>query len=480
MNRTVKNSAIYLSGTIIMAVLGFVNTMLLTRIVSQQVYAMYGLLTTSVTAITMFISFGFDTSYMRFYYNHTFSQKQYLFKCLKIPFIILVLFAIILFEPSQSFLVFIFDSKFSFYAILILLAYICSAVLHRFSQITARMEQFAGNYIISNIVCRSGFILILAIAYFLLPQISFNMVLISFLISSTASVLINLVIFKKVDSKANCCQDVVTQKDLFLYGFPYMINNVLLLVIPVIEKIVIRDLVGWEVLSIYTAAAVFQTVVMLLSNTITNIWKPIVFKNCNDPKMFKPILHDFGIAAMVIVTIGLSACILLRRWLVLLLGSDYRVVYIIAPTVCFGACFNIVTLIYSVGIDIQKKTFHLVVAPIIQAVISIGLLFLLTPRLGLIGVAIATLVSIVVSKTYKILISFSLYNTGRGEYKSVLLCIVCVASSFGTLFFTSLVSDILISVLLIIFMLLILNKDIVPLYKTVVGLIKPTQTQRNV
>ena len=88
MNKTVRNSAVYMSGTIIMAILGFASTMILTRILSTRVYAMYGLLNTFSTAVIMFISFGYDSSYMRFYYSHGYSQKKFMIKSLKIPIII--------------------------------------------------------------------------------------------------------------------------------------------------------------------------------------------------------------------------------------------------------------------------------------------------------------------------------------------------------------------------------------------------------
>ena len=64
MTKTAKNSLIYLSGTVIMGVLGLVNTALLTRLLPQQVYAMYGLLTSFVTAADMFVVFGYDQAYM--------------------------------------------------------------------------------------------------------------------------------------------------------------------------------------------------------------------------------------------------------------------------------------------------------------------------------------------------------------------------------------------------------------------------------
>ena len=99
MNKTAKNSIIYLFGTIIMGLLGFVSTMILTRFLSQRVYAMYGLLATFHTTINMFVSFGYDSSYMRFYYTHPYSQKRYMFECLKVPLIIFTVVTLLIIEP---------------------------------------------------------------------------------------------------------------------------------------------------------------------------------------------------------------------------------------------------------------------------------------------------------------------------------------------------------------------------------------------
>ena len=84
-----------MSGTIIMAILGFASTMILTRILSTRVYAMYGLLNTFSTAVIMFISFGYDSSYMRFYYSHGYSQKKFMIMSLKIPIIIFLAFSLL-------------------------------------------------------------------------------------------------------------------------------------------------------------------------------------------------------------------------------------------------------------------------------------------------------------------------------------------------------------------------------------------------
>lgn len=427
---------------------------------------MYGLLTTFMTAATTFIAFGYDSAYSRFYYQHNFTSKRFIWHTLRTPMIVFAVFALVLLEPNRFLIRSVFDEDFSLLTVLLLLVYAFFAFVHRFTQLTARMEERAVNYVGSNFVGKFGFVAIILGIYLIARPVSFDWVVISFLISGAVATIMNLYIFTQLSDRCNTTGETITEKDLFTYGFPYMLNNVIVLVVPLVEKVIIREVAGWEMLGIYTAAAIFQTVIMLISNTVINIWNPLVYKHCDDETFFKPVLHLFGLAATVIVVTGLAFCILLRRWLVLVLDSNYYSVYIIAPAILFGACFNVLNIIYSVGINIKKKTGYFIVSPLLQLAISVGLCYLLVPTMGLVGVAIATLASLVISKTYRMLVGMHLYNTGVSEWKTVALCIFGVAASVFTLFSTSLVSDVLVFALLIALVVIVVNKEFVSLIRS--------------
>lgn len=477
MNKTAKNSIIYLGGTITMGLLGFVNTMLLTRILSQQVYAMYGLLATFVTAADMFVAFGYDQAYMRFYYSHDRRPKGFLWECLKVPLVLFAIFALVLLEPGQHLVRYIFEDKLSLIAVLALIGQILFSSAHRFTQLTARMGGCAGNYVFSNIISKSGFIGLLLVVWLVLKDVAFEWVVVSFMVMAAASTAVNLVVFRKIAKHRNPEGKPVTNKELLQYGFPYMINNVIVLLIPVLEKVIIRDLAGWEVLSIFTAASIFQTVVAMLNNTLINIWNPIVYKHCEDETTFKPILHTFGMMGTIVLALGTAACILLRRWLVLLLDAKYYTVYIIAPVILLAACLNVLSTIYSVGINIRKKTVHLVIAPILQIIMSVALCYLLIPSMGLIGVGIAVLCSIGVARGYRILVGMHYYNTGHREIKTFLVCGLCITAAVGAMFLTSLISDIFISVSLLLVVCIIMNKEIITTVKSIWGLVGKNRKQ---
>ena len=460
MNKTAKNSIIYFVGTVTMGIMGLVSTMILTRFLPQKVYAMNGLLATFHTIVTMLVSLGYDSAYMRFYYEHPYSQKRYIAECLKVPAILFGLVTLVLIEPGQHIIEYIFGIKLSALVIFLMIIYFLFSFVHRFSQLTARMEGYAGNYVLSNIVGKSGFILVLVPLYLLFSEVPFDKVIVSHAIAAILAMLINLLIYKKIWNKRNEKHTIVNNTDMLAYGFPITINCIIVLLIPMAEKIIIRELAGWEVLSVFTAASIFQTVMLMISNTVTSIWNPMVFKYCEDEGRLKPIMHRFGQMGVVISVLGVTACILLRRWLVLILDSAYYEVYIIAPVILLTGCFNLLFVIYSVGINIKKKTWHLIIAPVFQFILSVIMCFLLIPKYGLVGVGLAILVSTGVNRFYTIIVGLRLYDTGENETKTIIVIIASIAAAVISLFRTSLLDDIAVSVALFVFAIIVMNKDL--------------------
>lgn len=471
MNKTAQNTVIYFVGTVLMAVIGLVNTMLLTRVLTEEAYVLYGFLHNFATTAVMFLCFGFDSSYSRFYYKHNQTQQRFLWRVLLIPCGLFLVLTLAIIEPHQWVVQQIFGEKLSLWAMILVIAYLLVSLVHRFTQLTARMEERAVNYVASNFIGRFGFVaLVFAVFLMAREKVDFHWVLLSSLVGACLATFLNLWILFTMKAAANEAGEFISHRAMIAYGLPNMLNNVLVAAVPLIEKIVIRKVLGDDaslsILGVYTAAAVFQTVVSMVTLTVSNVWNPLVFKHCENKKVFKPILHDFGMAISCVAIVGFALCLLLRRWLVLLLDAAYFDAYILAPTICFCACYSILTIVYGAGISITKKTMHHVIEPVAQLLISTGLCYWLLPILGLTGVGVAMLASMMISRTYKIIVGLHLYNTGVSEHKMWVLVSLCTAVAFSSLFFTSFLADAVMSALLIAAMLLVLNKDLLAVIQT--------------
>ena len=465
MKKAARNSIIYMAGMIIIAIISFFNTIILTRILPGQVFAQYGLLTTFTTASITVISLGMDAAYTRFFYESGYSASRYLLKSFTIPFFVLIIFMLLLLEPNHRLLNYVFEDGITKQFIWLFVGYILFSLFGKFTQLTARMGEFAINYVLSNLIAKAGFVVIIFIVCWVISDVTLSWVVFSFTVASALAMFINISTLYKVKTIRISEHKRVTTTEMLKYGMPFMLSNVMMLIIPLIERLIVRELAGWEVLSIYTAASVFYTVIALMKNTIDNIWNPIVFQYYKNEELFKPLLHDFGLAITWITVMGLGLCIFLRRWLVLILDSRYFDVYLIAPAIMYTACFEIYTLIYSVGINTAKKTVHVICASLIQIIISVALCYLLIPKTGLIGAGIASLFSIIISRIYKIVLGLYYYGTGRREWKTSLLWLMGAVASVIVMFSTTVVSDVFVFIALGVVCFIVINREGIILLK---------------
>lgn len=472
MNKVVKNSFIYLCATVLTSFLGFVNSMLMTRWLTTSVYAQYGLFATFTSAVLMLSILGFDASFNRFFFSHNKTYGQYLKLCLKYPLIAFGVFALFLLEPKQIITKFIFGEDTIYALSIILVIYIAISIIQRFFMQTLRMEEKAFSYSLINLIGSSGFILIIVYFFYITHNVTFVKVALSFIITSAIALTINIVALKKILIKKGKGTEEINKDHMWKYGYPIMINNSLALIIPLIERLIIRDISGWEMLSLYTSAMIFSTIISIMSLTVNNIWEPIVYKYFNNEQLFKPILHTVGMSVSLLSCLGLAILILTRRWLVLLIGEDYHSVYIIIPCIMYASSFNIVSNIYAVGINIKKKTSHYVIIPLLQILISFTTCYLLIPRIGLTGVGYSMLVSLFVSRLYRIILGLHYYNTGTNELTSFILWFVCISFSVLSMHFTSMTADFVMFVTLFISVICLLNRKLIVFYKDLVNIIK--------
>ena len=122
----------------------------------------------------------------------------------------------------------------------------------------------------------------------------------------------------------------------------------------------------------------------------------------------------------------------------------------------------------------------MVLGPILQIVVSVTLAYILIPKLGLIGIGLAVLISVAINRLFSIIMGLYFYDTGVPEIKMFMLCALCVGAAVISLFWTSLIGDVVVSVSLLAALVLIFNKDMVSVVKYLMDLLKPTRKKEDV
>jgi O-antigen/teichoic acid export membrane protein len=225
------------------------------------------------------------------------------------------------------------------------------------------------------------------------------------------------------------------------YGLPYMINNLLLLLVPLCERTLLRTLGSADALGVYTAAAVFGMPALLLTGVLDSLWNPLMLQRCGERDRFGRIIHDVGLGVTHLLCLGVAACILLRRVAALLLGAAYRDAAAVAPALLLCAGLGAVALIYGSGINILRKTSYHVAAALLQLTVSVLFCCLLVPLHGAQGAAIAALLGSLAGRLLRMAVGLHLYGTGRREYGSLALLLFSVLAAVVAALHTSPAAD---------------------------------------
>ncbi len=436
----------------------------------MEVYAQYGLITVFTTFVSALLCVGQDESFMRYFECRTDSYWHFLWKCLRIPAILSIIMSLILLEPRHTVLQWVFGPNLSFATVLLLLLFIVSSIAQRFFMLTARMEERAANYAISQIVSKLLFIGAI-FGYMIIDcPIELKELIIALQIGIFFAIVINLlVITGRIHNIKYNTRQSVSSKELLVFGCPFTISSTLFFVIPMVERIIIRDMTSCTTLAIYTTATVFITVMVGVKTTISGIWIPYVYKKYENKNIFQNVCHNWCIALSCLCLFILSFVICFRRWLVLIFDSNYYECYLIAPALVSGACFDVLATIYSVGINIARKTAFHILIPLIQLIISLILLYVLLPTIGLRATGIAYLSSITISRLVQMGIAAHYYNIDRNYSKvSVIMGLYIV---FGLLacFNDSLLIDAAYSIALLAMGFFIAKKEMTIVVESLLG-----------
>ena len=178
------------------------------------------------------------------------------------------------------------------------------------------------------------------------------------------------------------------------YGFPLIFNGIGLLILSMSDRYFIKELVSVDAVGVYGISYKFGMIVnMVLVTPFIQAWQPILFRLENDPNQKlvyqKIALHYTQIAAIVLLVVSLFSKYLLK----LTTTEAYYAGIPIIPWIAFVYLVYGLQNIFKAGALIANKTFALTGCALLAAAVNIGLNFALIPAWGIMGAAVATVIS---------------------------------------------------------------------------------------
>lgn len=388
MKETIKKLIIYLSGSIIVFVLGAISYPILTRIYSPEEFGKYSLYVSICDIILVAQTFGLDNAFVRFFYTELENNRVgLLYKVIKYPLILTLFsfFAIYTFNDliSQYFLGRVYSYFFLVFYIQLLANYI-----KRFGLLYIRMEQKAKLYSFLNILPKSFFLFCVFVFFmfsktqtgiYLIISITFGNVFI-------AAVLCVLLFPKAFKNSLEC---KIRLNKMLRYSLPFMVSTVMLHFFESCDKIMLKSLATYSELGIYSGAMGIVSMLNILKGAFSTYWTPIAMKKQNEKDAKSFYIKANNYVTFVMLLSGLL-CINMKNLFPVLLGEEYSASSEIFPLLVLMPILYTILETIVIGINISEKTEYHIIITSIPLFCNVLLNFILIRRWQAVGAAVAT------------------------------------------------------------------------------------------
>lgn len=431
----------YFYGNFIVLLLGFVQTPLVTRLMTTDEYGRTGMFETAVSVIYIFAILGMDQAYIRYYYKHGIDRGRLLKQCLGFSLsIVAVLIAVYL----------IFSARINDYLFgtgagntgvtAAVAAYTLICVFERYFFLDVRMQQNGKLYSNINIAQKLINIVFILVFACVLGN-DFKVVLYAMTLSwgaTTAFLMIRYFALRRGE-KAGETSFSYPLPELIRYGAPYVLVLLMEWLLSSCDRVAIRMYSTFDELGIYTAAMKIMVLLITFKTTFVAFWSPVAmekYENSSHEECVSFFKKAFDITRFL-CAIAAVALILLREVIVLLLGADYRGADVMIPFLTLMPVFAMLFEITNQGIKFKSKNMYLNIASAVAIAVNITGNFYLVPRFGGTGAAVATGFSYIIYFAIGSYFAEKFYKVGYDYLRTAALAVLLTAYAFVASFVKS-------------------------------------------
>ncbi len=251
-------------------------------------------------------------------------------------------------------------------------------------------------------------------------------------------------------------------KALLKFGLPSLPAGFALMIIQVIDRPILRALTDNASVGIYQANYKLGIFMMLVVSMFDYAWKPFFFaraKDDNAKELFARITTYFFLLmsfVLLIITFFIEDIVKIQISGRFIIHPEYWVGLHIIPIIMLGYLFYGLSLTFSAGIYLEKKTIYLPIITFTAAAVNIVMNLLLIPAIGIMGAAVATLTSYL---TMSVLMYFYSQKFYKINYEFIRILKITFAVALTFILFTIIPSTdyhLIVKVLLVVVFVILL------------------------
>ena len=395
--RTIQLGSIYSIGSISQGALFVLLFPIYTLFLSPHDFGIIGLMSITVSLLTRFVSSPINSAFTRFYYAPEYRKKSgiLLFNLFLWGLLIITCCAAIFWRISENLAGILLQDRnlvhlLKIYALILFFQPLSSLFL-----CLLRMLERAKYFVFTSI---SSLLLSAGLTLYLLIVLKKGVLalIVGNLLNLIVTVIIVLPIFVKKSTFQLSCSTLISP---LKYAYPLLLSEYSNLLIQSGDRYVLRMFNSVSMVGLYSfgyqIAGILQTA---LVTPLKQALQPIVLKQEEDPEAIR---HFLRLGATYFYLIGCAACLLIslfsREILMLFARKEvFWAAWVIVPIIAYSYVQHGVGNFVGWGMGLMKKSFHVSGIVLVAALVNIGLNFLFVPQWGMLGAALATMLSYIV------------------------------------------------------------------------------------
>lgn len=464
-NSLLKKFVSFSYGSWVGLVIGFLTTLVTTRILNPQDFGKASMFTLALNVFSLFIIFGTDQSFVRFFYEEKEeSRGGLLYNCIKIPVILSIITICLVMIFYKEITLYLFEEE-NFIIALFLAVGILVQVIQKFSDLVIRMNQRGNLFSFMAIALKVINFISLMLFYYFLGR-KYEIIIYSTVITAIILTVFSIYFEKDFWSFKNIKKQKLshTKLEIMTYAYPLVITSLINWLFNSFDKMAIKQWSSFEELGLYAAAFKIVALLTVVQTTFSVFWTPVCYeqfeKDPENKEFYQKTSKIITITMLILAIVSIAG----KDLIVLLLGANYSEAANIMPFLIFMPVMYTISETTVIGINFYKKPkWHIFIAGASCIINIIGNL-LLVPTYGAKGAAISTAFSYIIFFMLRTHIGLIYYKVNYGLKKLyTMLVIIFIYAIFAT-FKANIFLNIMLGFIVIAIMMLIYHSELRNIY----------------
>ena len=413
------HSLVYGIGNALGAIGGFILIPLYTHVLSMSEYGILELLGRTADILMLFMLMGVRQSFIRFYFDSDDPDwnKTVVFTTLSLILTSSVIVSLVFFPFRNLIANELFKGSAAGTLFVFVLAWVILNLLVRVGLTHLQIQMKSIKYVTINFITFILFIISNIILVYIYRKGIMGILITNIWVSGVIGFTFLFFMIRWTRVKFS----LSLAKGLLKFGLPFLPTTAFGFLLLNSDRYILGIFSSLEDVGLYSLAYKIGFLgLTFIMGSFEKVWAPFLFEHYNKPEGPALIGKIFTYWALICVSIGLVISVVSPIIIPMISPKAYHVSYKLVPLLCFGSVFYSMATLADAGVLISKKTMYKPLIFGLSSFAAITLNFILIPRYGPTGAAIAIAFSFLTLFTVNLYISNKFYVISI-EYKRLVL-----------------------------------------------------------